>query len=79
MFAAGLPVLAIGSDEGIDLSYINESINGYITETVSPKELADLMEKILSNQTKLKEMSSNLFKNNKELDWKNKLAQHPSI
>ncbi len=79
LFAAGLPVLAIGSDEGIDLSYINESINGYITETVSPKELADLMEKILSNQTKLKEMSSNLFKNNKELDWKNKLAQHPSI
>ncbi len=79
LFAAGLPVLAIGSDEGIDLSYIDVSKNGYITETISSEELAELMIKIMSDKEKLDEMSTALFNNNKDLDWTKKLINHPSL
>ena len=79
LFAAGLPVLAIGSEEGIDLSYINNDINGYMTSSISSNELADLMIKIISNKQKLKEMSKHLYLNKESLDWKNKLKSHPSL
>ena len=79
LFAAGLPVLAIGSEEGIDLSYIDNDVNGYMTSSISSNELADLMIKIISNKQKLKEMSKHLYLNKDSLDWKNKLKSHPSL
>jgi glycosyltransferase involved in cell wall biosynthesis len=79
LFAAELPVIAIGSEEGIDPRYIKESINGYITQTVSSEELADLMIKISKDEKKLFSMKSKLADEKHQLDWSVTLKNHPAL
>ena len=79
MFAAELPVIAIGSDDGIDKRYIQESINGYITDNISSEELADLMIKICKDEEKLFRMKSKLSNEKYKLDWSFSLKNHPAL
>jgi len=77
LFAAELPVIAIGSDEGIDPRYIKESVNGYITKSISSEELAYLMIKIHQNEKKLLAMKKQLSAEKHNLDWNISLQNHP--
>ena len=79
LFAAELPVIAIGSDDGIDRRYIQESINGYITDNISSEELADLMIKICKDEEKLFRMKSKLSNEKYKLDWSFSLQNHPAL
>ena len=79
LFAAELPVIAIGSDDGIDKRYIQESINGYITDNISSEELADLMIKICKDEEKLFRMKSKLSNEKYKLDWSFSLKNHPAL
>ena len=79
LFAAELPVIAIGSDEGIDKRYIQESVNGYITENISSEELADLMIKISKDDEKIFRMKSKLSNEKYKLDWSFSLKKHPAL
>tara|TARA_Y100000590_G_C15748301_1_gene1023094 strand:+ start:7283 stop:8461 length:1179 start_codon:yes stop_codon:yes gene_type:complete len=77
LFAAELPVLAIGSDQGIDPRYIKEGINGYITENISSLQLSNLMIKIIKDNEKLIYMKNKLSIEKKSLDWEKILKNHP--
>jgi len=79
LFAAELPVLGIGCDEGIDPRYIQEGINGYMTQNISSNELAELMVKILEDDKKLMSMKNQLAEQKKDLDWSVSLKNHPIL
>lgn len=79
LFAAELPVLAIGSEDGIDRRYIKDDENGFITNNISSDELADLMVKILLDVKKLDKMKIKLANNKHKLDWKIQLKNHPVL
>ena len=79
LFAAELPVIAIGSDEGIDPRYIKESVNGYMTKSISAEELADLMKKIHQDEKKLFSIKDRLAAEKYNLDWNVSLKNHPAF
>tara|TARA_X000000368_G_scaffold290505_1_gene230830 strand:+ start:9517 stop:10686 length:1170 start_codon:yes stop_codon:yes gene_type:complete len=79
LFASGLPVLAIGCDEGIDPRYIQKGVNGYMTQSISSNELAELMIKIVSDNKKLILMKNKLSEQKQDLDWSVSLENHPIL
>ncbi len=79
MFAAELPVIAIGCEDGIDKSYIKSGLNGYITKNICSKELGELMAKANTNIDEIITMKNFLRKNKPNLGWQNTLKYHPLL
>ena len=77
--AGGIPVIAVGTDNGLDRSYILEGITGYFAQSLDYNQLADDMYKMLVNKDKIKEMSNYLESNIKSFSWQEKLKSYPAF
>jgi len=79
LMAAGLPIIAAGTPNGIDPSYIIEGKNGYFLNTLDYNELAKLMNSMLVNKEDTESMSLYLKKNAYNLSWAKKLENYPVL
>lgn len=79
LMAGGIPVIAVGTDNGLDRSYILEGITGYFAQSLDYNQLADDMYKMLVNKDKIKEMSNYLESNIKSFSWQEKLKSYPAF
>tara|TARA_A100001015_G_scaffold130892_2_gene145232 strand:+ start:551 stop:1708 length:1158 start_codon:yes stop_codon:yes gene_type:complete len=79
LMSGGIPVIAVGGENGIDSSYITEGIDGYLVESLDYNHLAESMNKMLVNKEKLEEMSEYLKSNIENFSWSSKLKNYPAL
>ena len=79
LMSGGIPVIAVGGENGLDSSYISEGIDGYFVESLDYNLLAESMYKMLENKEKLEEMSQYLKSNIENFSWSSKLKNYPAL
>ena len=79
MLAAGLPVIAAGTINGIDKNYIIENEDGYFINNINPQELAEKMFLFLNEPSTLDKMQQNLFSKQESFSWSYTLSKYPIL